>query len=321
LALLDDVTASPASRRLASAHAALGTRHILILGQAPREISEIAPSGLVCYFFRLPTLRIKEGTVGTTKLTRKEILAEDPVHEAIIQLIEYFRENGKKIGIATAIVVFLALGIYSGLQYLKGMEAKAQESLGKGIEYFHAQVAADATDDPYGKGSSPTFRSDLAKYKAAAKEFSSIVDGHNFGKITVTARYYLGLSQLQMGQKQEAIRNLESVSINSKERTLGYLAKKILATEYAKTGNYKGARDILDSMIKDPQCQLPKEDLSLQLSRVLVSQGKRDEAIKVLRDASSQGAAFSAYQQQLTTELDKLQKTPVADSNPQQARP
>lgn len=37
LALLGDATASPASRRLASAHAALGTRHILILGQAPRN--------------------------------------------------------------------------------------------------------------------------------------------------------------------------------------------------------------------------------------------------------------------------------------------
>ena len=36
LALLDNVPALPASRRLASAHAALGTRHILILGQAPR---------------------------------------------------------------------------------------------------------------------------------------------------------------------------------------------------------------------------------------------------------------------------------------------
>jgi hypothetical protein len=36
LALLDDATASPASRCLASARAALGTRHILILGQAPR---------------------------------------------------------------------------------------------------------------------------------------------------------------------------------------------------------------------------------------------------------------------------------------------
>ena len=34
LALLDNGTALPASRRFVSAHAALGTRHILILGQA-----------------------------------------------------------------------------------------------------------------------------------------------------------------------------------------------------------------------------------------------------------------------------------------------
>jgi hypothetical protein len=36
LVLLDNVTTLPASRRLASAQAALATRHILILGQAPR---------------------------------------------------------------------------------------------------------------------------------------------------------------------------------------------------------------------------------------------------------------------------------------------
>ena len=42
LALLDDGPASPASRRLASAHAALGTRHILILGQAPRIMDKSA---------------------------------------------------------------------------------------------------------------------------------------------------------------------------------------------------------------------------------------------------------------------------------------
>lgn len=252
--------------------------------------------------------------MGTTKLTRKEILAEDPVHEALIRIIEFFRTNGKMIGIAVAIVVILALGIYSGIQYLGRMELKAQATLGKGIDFFHGEVAADATDNPYSKGSTPTFRSDTDKYKAAAREFSSIVEGHNFGKITVVARYYLGLSQLRMGQNQEAIRNLELVSSNSKERTLGHLAKKVLAAEYMNAGNPKGARELLESLIKDPQCQLPKEDLSLQLSKVLAAQGKRDEAIKVLKDATSQGAAFSVYQQQVATELAKLQKSPAAGS-------
>ncbi len=254
--------------------------------------------------------------MGTTKLTRKEILAEDPVHEALVQLIEFFRTNSKKIGMVAALVVLVALGIYAGFQYLNRMEAQAQEKLAKGMDFFHAEVSSTATGDPYAKGATPTFKSDPDRYKAAAKEFSAIVDGQSFGKVPVVARYYLGLSQLHLGEKQDAMRNLEQVSTNSKERTLGFLAKKVLATEYLNSGNHKGAKDILESLIRDPQCQLPKGELSLQLSRALVAQGKRDEAIKVLKDASSQGAAFSALQQQLATELDKLQKAPVPGVKP-----
>jgi hypothetical protein len=61
-------------------------------------------------------------------------------------------------------------------------------------------------------------------------------------------------------------------------------------------------------MIKDPQCSIPKEDLSIELSRVLLAQGKRSEAIKVLSDANSQGASFSRLKQMVGSELDKLQK-------------
>ena len=123
--------------------------------------------------------------MGTTKLTRKEILAEDPVHGAIIRLIECFGKTAKRSASAV-IVVLVAMGMTAGfnISIAKG-KAKAQETLGKGIDFFHAPVAADAMDDPYGKGSSPTFRSDLAKYKAAAKEFSSIIDRRGFGKISV----------------------------------------------------------------------------------------------------------------------------------------
>ena len=69
-------------------------------------------------------------------------------------------------------------------------------------------------------------------------------------------------------------------------------------------------------MIRDPQCDLPKEDLTLDLSRALVAQGKRDEAIKVLREAGTQGQEFSPLKQRMMMELDKLQKTPKAGSQP-----
>ncbi len=254
--------------------------------------------------------------MGTTKLTRKEILAEDPVHEAMIQLIDFFRENGKAVGIAAVAVVLVAIGVYAGLQYLDSRQGQAQEQLAKGMSFFHAAVAPDASEDPYAKGPAPVFRSDKAKYEAAAREFSSVVSRYGYSKLSVVARYYLGLSQLQLGQKKEAIQNLETVAGNSRGRTVGFLAKKVLAADYSDSGNYRGAREILEGMIRDPQCDLPKEDLNLDLSRVLVALGKRDEAIKVLREAGTQGSQFSLLKQRLMTELDKLQKTPMSGSKP-----
>jgi len=254
--------------------------------------------------------------VGTTKLTRKEILAEDPVHEAMIQMIEFFQANGKKVVVGAAAVVVVAVGIYAGLQYLDGRQIKAQEQLGKGMAFFHAQVSPDASDDPYAKGANPTFRDEAKKYEAAAKEFSSVVSDFGYSQVAVIARYYLGLSQLQLGQKKDAVQNLETVANNSRNRTMRFLAQRALIAEYISEANYRGAKDLLESMIRDPQCDLPKEDMNLDLSKVLAAQGKRDEAIRVLRDAITQGAQFSPLKQKLSLELDKLQKTTGAGSQP-----
>jgi hypothetical protein len=74
-------------------------------------------------------------------------------------------------------------------------------------------------------------------------------------------------------------------------------------------------------MIRDPKCDLPKEDLSIQLSRVLDAQGKRDEAIKVLREADVISPAFGAFKQQLVAELDRLQKAQKVGAAPKPVLP
>jgi predicted negative regulator of RcsB-dependent stress response len=259
--------------------------------------------------------------VGTTKLTRKEIIAEDPVHEAIMWLIGFFRENGKKIGIALGAVAVLGLGVYVGLRFLENRELLAQQELAKGLDFFHAEVSPDAKSDPYGNGPVPTFSTNTAKYQAAAKEFSSVISRQGYAKIAIIARYYLGLTQLQLGQLKEAVLNLESVAGNSRNRAVGFLAKKVLATHYSDSKNYKEAERILESMIGDPQCDLPKDDLSIQLSRVLVAEGKRSEAIKVLTEANSQNPASGTFKQQLTAELDKLLGATRPGLEPQSSRP
>ncbi len=244
--------------------------------------------------------------MSTTKLTRKEILAEDPVHEYMIRIVDIFRTQGRTIAIVLAGVVVVSLGVYFGLDYLEARDLRAQQQLGRAIEFYNARIDPDALDDPYGKTPDAIFRNDTAKYQAASRELSSVISKYGSSKLAVVARYYLGLSQLQLNQRDEAIRSLEAVSNNTKDRTIGYLARKVLARIYIESGNFKGGQALLEGMIKDPQCELPREDLKLELSRALVGQGKRDEALKLLRDARNE-AGRSMLQSMIVQELTRLE--------------
>jgi TolA-binding protein len=258
----------------------------------------------------------KGRAVGTTKLTRKEILAEDAVHGSIISLVDFFGEHKKKIVILGIIVILAALGVYGGLVFLEKKEIQAQEILGRGIDFYHAKIDPDATEDPYEKGSDAVFRSESLKYQAAAGEFSSIVSEYGYTGVSPIARYYLGLTELKQEKTEEAVRNLEEVANSSKGRKIGNLAKKVLAQHYEASGNYEEAKKLLKSMIDDPSCDLPKDDLSIQLSRILVTEGKDTEAIEVLEEANSRGSEFSSFRQKLLAELDRVQKKMQTEQQP-----
>jgi len=149
--------------------------------------------------------------VGTTKLTRKEILAEDPVHLAIVQTVDLVREKGKLIGMIIAGAALVGIGIYFLVQYLDSREVQAQRQLAKGIDFFHGGLDVTALEDPYGKGPVPLFKTEAAKYQAAGSEFQSVISNHGYSKTAVLARYYLGLLRLRQGQSKEGIQLLEAV--------------------------------------------------------------------------------------------------------------
>jgi len=254
--------------------------------------------------------------VGTTKLTRKEILSDDPVRENIIRFVGLLQANRAKIGVAVIVVIVLALGFWAWSGYLGGRADAAGEMLGRGMAFFSANVSADAEDDPFAKGDTPLFKSDEDKYRAAEKEFSAAADSFGAGEAGKTARYYLGLAQLQLGKKDEAKKNLESVAFGSGGRTVGFLAKKALAGHYADSGNAKDAEDLLRGMIKDSKCDLPKEEIGMQLAGILVAEGKKDEAIGVLREVSEASPVFGVFNQQLMAEIERLQKDASTAATP-----
>jgi len=244
--------------------------------------------------------------VGTTKLTRKEIAA-DPIHDALITAIDTFRTRSKIITLTAIGVVLVSVVVYLGMGYLDTRDSLAQQEFAKGMDFYHAAVNESAKDDPYALGPNPTFRSEEAKYRAAMEHFNIVAS--RFGssnKMGVMARYYTGLCQKNLGQKNEAIASLTAVGNNTSDRTIGFLAKKVLATFYVENGDPQKGVEILQAMIKDPQCGLPKEDLQIDLSRAYMAQGNRAEALKVLQQAQEGGGA-GMLQSQIFQELTRLQ--------------
>ncbi len=244
--------------------------------------------------------------MGTTKLTRKEILAEDPVHEAIMQIVEFLRTQAKLVAGVIVAAAVLAVGGYFGMDYLQARDQQMQVQLGRALDFYHARIDPSAGDNPFAKGPDPTFKNETAKYQATIKELSNLASRYAAGKLGLTAKYYLGLSYLKLGQTREAMSNLEAVRNNSRDKTLSNLAKKVLAGYYFNSGNYKAAQDLLEGLIRDPQCDLPKDDLGLLLSRVYEAEGKRGEALKTLRQAK-EDAAGSGFQPLIAQELNRLE--------------
>lgn len=243
--------------------------------------------------------------MGTTKLTRKEIAA-DPIHDGLIASIELFRNNARTIGLSAIGVALIAVLVYWGMNYLDSRDASAQQELAKGIDFYHGAVDAGAKADPYALGPNPSFPTEAAKYKAATEIFSAEAAHAGSSKIGIMARYYLGLCQKQLGQKNEAIATLGAVGSNTADRTVGFLAKKVLATYYVETGDSKKGIEILQSMIKDSQCDLPKEDLQIDLARAYMAQGNRAEALKILQQAQESGGA-GMLQSLIFQELSRIQ--------------
>jgi predicted negative regulator of RcsB-dependent stress response len=241
----------------------------------------------------------------------------------MIWIVDTFREQRKLIALAAASIILIAVGIYFGVSYYRSRESSAQVTFGRGMAFYHAAIDPEAPDDPYGKGPQPVFRNDTARYEAASKEFSDVLSLHRSSKLGVLAQYYLGLSQLRLGQPEEAVKNLEVVRNNTRDLTIGYLAKKLLAQQYLDQGNARGAREILEGMVQDPQCDLPAELLRVELANAHMVLGNEEDALKLLREMRDQGQTgmFQSLVLERLGQLEAITNISGGDSSSEEENP
>lgn len=205
---------------------------------------------------------------------------------------DFFLKFKKQIIIGVVAILLVVAGAILYNAYVAGpREDKASTAIAKGEQYFNAEQF----DKPLnGDGAG------YVGFVKIASDYSSTDAGN-------LANLYAGLSYFNLGKYTEAVTYLEKFSTKG-DAMVSPTATAALANAYAQTGNVdkaistlKKAADMADSKADDVNNSISPTFL-LQAGKLLESQNKKDEALKLYQDIKKKYVNSSLVQ---SSEIDK----------------
>lgn len=205
---------------------------------------------------------------------------------------DFFLKFKKQIITGVVVVLLVVAGAILYNVFVAGpREDKASTAIAKGEQYFNEEQFDKALN---GDGAG------YVGFVKIASDYSS-TDAGNLAKL------YAGLSFYNLGKYTEAVTYLEKFSTKG-DAMVSPTATAALANAYAQTGNVdkaistlKKADDMADSKADDVNNSISPTFL-LQAGKLLESQKKNDEALKIYQDIKKKYVNSSLVQ---SSEIDK----------------
>lgn len=205
---------------------------------------------------------------------------------------DFFLKFKKQIIIGVVAILLVVAGAILYNAYVAGpREDKASTAIAKGEQYFNAEQFDKALN---GDGAG------YVGFVKIASDYSSTDAGN-------LANLYAGLSYFNLGKYTEAVTYLEKFFTKG-DAMVSPTATAALANAYAQTGNVdkaistlKKADDMADSKADDVNNSISPTFL-LQAGKLLESQNKKDEALKLYQDIKKKYVNSSLVQ---SSEIDK----------------
>jgi len=178
-------------------------------------------------------------------------------------------------GIVIAALVIAAVA--GGWYYLNQQDDKANLELTKAVRTMQTPVRpAGAPETP----NQPSFASSLERAAAAKKELQSVIDRYPHTHTADIARYLLGTTAVELGDKATAERELKEVA-SSRNSDLAGLAKMALAAFYGNTNRAKEATDLYKELIDKPTTTVSKVMAQMQLASLYEASQQPQEAKRI----------------------------------------
>lgn len=205
---------------------------------------------------------------------------------------DFFLKFKKQIITGVVVILLVVAGAILYNVFVAGpREDKASTAIAKGEQYFNEEQFDKALN---GDGAG------YVGFVKIASDYSS-TDAGNLAKL------YAGLSFYNLGKYTEAVTYLEKFSTKG-DAMVSPTATAALANAYAQTGNVdkaintlKKAADMADSKAEDVNNSISPTFL-LQAGKLLESQKKNDEALKIYQDIKKKYVNSSLVQ---SSEIDK----------------
>lgn len=205
---------------------------------------------------------------------------------------DFFLKFKKQIITGVVVVLLVVAGAILYNAFVAGpRQEKASTAIAKGEQYFNDEQFDKALN---GDGAG------YVGFVKIASDYSS-TDAGNLAKL------YAGLSFYNLGKYTEAVTYLEKFSTKG-DAMVSPTATAALANAYAQTGNVdkaistlKKAADMSDSKAEDVNNSISPTFL-LQAGKLLESQKKNDEALKIYQDIKKKYVNSSLVQ---SSEIDK----------------
>jgi TolA-binding protein len=222
----------------------------------------------------------------------KAALKKDKFVSTTTEGIEWASEHRKSVlvngAIALAVILVVVLG---GVVYNSRSNA-AEAALGVAIDVYQHPLNPEGQPES-SQSEVKSYATAAERAKAAGALFQAVADKYGCTPAGRNARYFVGLTSIQVGDNQQAEVTLKKVA-SGWDSDLAGLAKLALAQLYRNTGRDADAIAIYTRLAKKPTATVPAGLAQLQLADVYESEGKSDQAKAIyatVKQDDAKGAA------------------------------
>ncbi len=194
----------------------------------------------------------------------RHALKQDALIDATRTSVDWFQDNRSTvIRAGVALVILLAMVVAGAIVYNK-RSAAAALAFGEAMDTYNAPLTQPGQPPTPGQ---KTFATAAQRATIANKQFASVADQYGLFEAGKTARYFAGLTAIDLGQTGSAENYLAKVA-DGYDSALGSLAKLALANLYEQTNRSSQAVVLYNQLIAKPTNTVPVDAAKLQLAEL-----------------------------------------------------